>query len=273
MIICIAEKVQEFDHLVRPPYFLLFFLLCVYLLTCGPLLFELLPDRSLTHPVSAHSDLHSFIHPHIHPTDAYWAATALYQLLFKPLQIQQWTKKDKRLFLLYTSCVLLYMYFLQLKKKSSLMNKIGKNVLYPAVSHLSCVLRKRPPPLIYFIGRVADCPSGCRSRTLAQVSLYPHCHGSLSFSLVYNTVSLLKGRGVMWNLTFAESLPHAKPHVFVTTSILFPFRSRGNWGLERSNDLSKFSELGDADHWFCYSPLCLHCHLWEDWFWVSHLSN
>lgn len=118
--------------------------------------------------------------------------------------------------------------FYNKKKKSSLMNKIGKNVLYPAVSHLSCVLRKLPPPLIYFIGLVADCPSGCRSRTLAQVSLYPHCHGSLSFSLVYNTVSLLKGRGVMWNLTFAESLPHAKPHVFVTTSILFPFRSRGN---------------------------------------------
>lgn len=46
----------------------------------------------------------------------------------------------------------------------------------------------------------------------------------------------------MWNLTFAEDLPHAEPH-FMSLCILpdkhfFPFCGRGSWGLERSDDVS-----------------------------------
>ena len=65
MIVCIGEKVQEFGHLVCPPYFLLLFLLCVYLLTLATSSLKSPLTISLTHPVPVLLYLHSFIHTYI----------------------------------------------------------------------------------------------------------------------------------------------------------------------------------------------------------------
>lgn len=211
MIICIAEKVQEFDHLVCPRTFCFS---SFSVSTCWLAVPSSLKCSLTVHSPTLYPTTHTFIHSSIR---TYIPWMLIEQLLYcisccsNHCRYSSEQKRQTSLPSIYLMCFAVHVFF-TIKKKSSLMNKIGQNVLFPAVSRLSCVLRKHLPPLIYFIGLMADCPSGCRSRTLAQVSLYPHRHGSLSFSLVYNTVSeFVKRKGshvepdIRWEATACQA--------------------------------------------------------------------